>query len=120
VEIGDNVTLGTLDLAGSARLTIRSSYGTLNQSGGECLVLGSSAATAVNLTGGRLDCRSSGTITTLTVAGDDALADFSADGRSKTVGNCTLTRGEIYDPQQSVTYTNGIEPGGRVVALPAG
>ena len=39
-------------LAGNGRLTVRSSYSTLNQAGGECVVLGSSAATAVILHGG--------------------------------------------------------------------
>ena len=75
---------------------------------GGTLVVESSAQPTINLRGGNLVYNGIGTLTTLN--NYQGHADFSQDGRAKTVTNANLWRGSrLSDPQGIVTFTNGID-----------
>lgn len=117
VRCGAGVTLGDVQRSGQGKLQLESAVTTMNQSGGETVVLGSGAIGTLALDGGRLDYRSSGTISSATLDGVDAVLDFSADLRARTVTACTLKRGLVLDPHQTVTWSGGILPTAGVQAL---
>ncbi len=110
VRTDAGVTLGAIERSGSGRLVIRSAVAAINQSSGETVILGSGAVASINLVGGRIDYRSSGTITTATVDHPYAKLDFSGDLRGRVVSSLTLKRGTIADPHQTVTWPAGIQP----------
>src|SRR5690606_16851179 len=74
VQCGPGTTLATVEVSGCASLRVASPLSTLSQTGGEVSIVGSAGATTINLKGGRLDYRSSGTIANLNIDGEDALA----------------------------------------------
>ena len=117
VRCGAGVTLTTIDRSGHGSLLIESTAGTITQTGGETIVLGSGAVSTVSLDGGRLDYRSGGTITTLTLDGPGAVLDFSADLRSRTVTAATLRGSTILEPHETVTWTGGVQPATGVQAV---
>ena len=113
---GAGVSLGEIQLSGQARLTIASTTTEIVQSGGELLVLGEADAASLAIAAGRTDWRSNGTIDELSLDGPAALADFAGDLRPRTVTNCTLRRGAISDPHETVAWTNGIQPAASLFA----
>ncbi len=117
VRCGAGVTVVTIERSGAGTLTLAAAAGTLRQSGGETLVLGSGGVDTLSLTGGRVDYRSSGALATVTLAGLGATLDFSADLRARTVASCTLAQGTIIDPHRTVTWTTGIQPAAHVQAM---
>jgi len=110
VGIGSGATLTTVERSGDGQLTIECPATTVNQSSGRTTFAGSGAVGTINLDGGRIEYRSSGTITNAVLDGPDAVLDFSGDLRDRTVTDCTLKRGTILDPHETVTWTNGIAP----------
>lgn len=107
VLVGAGVTLTTVTQTNGV-LTSQSNIPTLNQHGGECGLIGAAAVTAANIYAGATRSYSTGTITTLTIAG--GTMDFSRDLRPRTVTNCVLHGGStLNDPGKTVTWTNGIK-----------
>lgn len=115
VVLGAGCTLTTIDKVGGD-LTLNAAATTITQTGGTLTTYGSGAITTVNLrSAGDASPQyfyacSSGTITTLNIAGDETVADFSRDMRAKTVTTTNrygLSR--IRDPFKVVTFTNGID-----------
>lgn len=106
VLCGSGATLTTVTQTGGT-LETRSNITTLTQNGGEHNRNGGTTTT-VTLNGGELIYNTTGTLTTLVVAGTGK-ANFSADLRPKTVTNLTVNAGTgLMDPHGVVTYTNGI------------
>jgi hypothetical protein len=117
VRCGQGLEVEDVECSGGGRLVLEAEADSITQSGGEALVLGSAGLGTVILTGGRLVYRGSGPIGALELDGGDALVDFSGDLRQRAVGSCTLRRGTILDPHQTVTWTGGIQPAGGVQAV---
>jgi hypothetical protein len=108
---GDGVDLADAAITitgGTVSLDSATGSGTIDVYGGE-LEVRSAAHASIDLDGGTLFYRSTGTLTTLAVGGG-AVADFRKDVRARTVTNCTLFEGgSILDPYKTVTWTNGID-----------
>jgi hypothetical protein len=87
---------------------------TVERTGGTYRYAGTGAHTTLNNYGGTVYSEGTGTITTLRNGGT---VDFSRDPRAKTVTNCELYEGGIFDLRTgastgtpfSVTFTNGID-----------
>lgn len=102
--------VGQLDHAGPST--------TILQGGGQAILRGASPPTTLTGTGGNIDCRLSGTITTLSLR--DCLLDKSNDLSALTITTTTLNPGgRIRDPQQTITYTNKPALGAGVKELSA-
>jgi hypothetical protein len=107
VLCGEGVTLTTVNVTGGELIT-RSAITTANVNGGE-LTHTEGALGTLNLDGGQCIYRSDGTMTTANV-GSGGVLDFRQDMRSRTVTNCNLYDGSsYYDPNGTVTHTNGID-----------
>lgn len=107
VVCGDGTTLTTIDQSGGT-LTTESAATTVTITDGELTLL-SGAHTTINIDGGTVHYRSTGTIITLNVS-DGGLADFSQDMQTRTVNNCVVYTGaSIRDPFKTVIWTNGID-----------
>lgn len=84
------------------------SSGTIDVTGGQLTAL-SGAHASIDVDGGELVYRSTGTVTTLLVGGG-GVADFSLNVRGATVTNCELhAGGTLRDPHGFTTFTNGID-----------
>jgi len=116
VRVSQRVTLATVERSGDGLLTMECAATTLHQSGGETRIVGKGAFGTIELEGGEIDYRSNGTITSMTLGHPTATINFSADLRARTVTNCTLQRGVILDPHETVTWTHGIQPETNLVA----
>lgn len=104
---GPGTILTTVNVYGGT-IELNSAITTLTQEAGVVTVRGTGTIGTWNLNGGIGYHCSDGTITTLKV-GATARADFSQDPRPRTVTNCEVYQGgTIYDPNNSVTWTNGI------------
>lgn len=102
-RVGPLVTLNTVRHE-SGDGTITAGNPTVTMTGGTVTFAFNSGAGTVNLFGGRVLYLSSGTITTLNVAGE---IDFSRDLRPRTVTNCNIYKGaKFWDPLGTVTFTN--------------
>ena len=107
VMLGSGCTLTTVTVNAGV-VTMNSGATTLNVVAGEVHVL-AGAVTTLNVDGGTVFYRSTGTITTLKV-GTEATIDFTRDPRARTVSACTVeTTGTIIDTYKSVTWTTGID-----------
>lgn len=107
VRCGTGVTLQNIEQSGG-KLEIASGTTSVVMTAGELNILAGAHA-ALNIKGGTLNYRSSGTITTLTL-GPGAVADFSKDLRSKTITNLVMSKGsKLVDPHKVLTITNGID-----------
>lgn len=108
VMLGGGVTLTTVTQGGGTFST-ESNATTLTQTLGEAMFSEATTLTTANLNGGTLFYNSTGTLGTVHVNGG-AVLDFRRDARSRTVTNATIYQGgEIQDPAQTVTFTNGID-----------
>ena len=106
VRIGSGVTLTTLTQTGSVLYT-SCAVTTATQTGGSWYHL-SGVAVTVTINGGYCSYQSTGTLTTLVLAGGEL--DFRADTRSRTITNCDLFAGAVFrDPAGTVTFTNGLD-----------
>jgi len=110
VRCGSGVSLSDVELASDASLEIQSAVASIRQSGGLTRIIGTGGAADIELTGGRIEYRSSGTITSVALRAADAVLDFSSDLRPRTVDACTLEKGTVLDPHLTVTWTTGIQP----------
>ncbi len=107
VTCGAGVALADVDLSGGA-VEIRSATTTVQMTDGE-LVLLAGAHASVEIDGGTVFYRSTGTLTSAKVGGGGTL-DFSRDMRSRTVTNCEIhARAALNDPYKTVTFTNGVD-----------
>jgi len=111
LRIGAGATVDTLEISDQAQCELAADVTTLTQTGGELTVDGAAALGNVTITAGRLFHRASGDITDLTVAGETAQVSFRGNLASRTVGDATLTAGQISDPSQVVTWAGGVQPG---------
>ena len=106
VYCGEGCTLTTV--RGDGSITLNSAATTVTVSAGGVLVMnGSGAVTTLNVKeDGLCYYRSSGTVTTANITG---AVDCSTDASSRTFTTTNLkARGRIFDPQRTITYTNGI------------
>ena len=98
----------------------KSNITTVNQFAGNVSIQDAATVTTINANGGGLGYTSSGTITTLNMGPNNAttlpVVSFAADGKARTVTDVNLNRGAILDPNQTVTWTNGVQPGTGVAA----
>jgi len=105
VLCGEGCSVTTLQGEGTVQLN--ATVTTLTQRGGNWTVNGASNVTTLTQSAGVLNYRGSGTIATSTVGG---LLDFSGDASARTMTDTTLKAGgRIMDPQDTVTFTNGIQ-----------
>ncbi len=101
---GTTFSTDTITVTGG-KLTISSNNATIEQTGGELIVLGGTHTT-INCDGGNLSYRSNGTVTTLRVS--DGHFDKSADMRATTITTVQLYKGaKLSDPHGVLTMTNG-------------
>lgn len=106
VELGDGVTVATVTNAGTLRMACGAT--TLNVEAGRVDLTDAGAIATVELRGGTINHRSSGTITTANLG--PGVFDLSGDVRERTITNCTLRKdGVIQDPYNAGTFTNGIQ-----------
>lgn len=105
-------TITTVNNSGGS-LVLHKSPTTLNQNGGVVTILGSAAVTTANVRQGTLYYNSSGTIATINIAElGAATVDCSGDISPRTFTTTNLyAGGRIVDPQQTITYTNGVARG---------
>lgn len=105
-------TITTVNNTGGT-LTLHKAPTTLNQNGGVVTILGSTGLTTANVRQGTLYYRSSGTITTVNLAElGAATIDCGGDISPRTFTTTNLyAGGRIVDPQQTITYTNGVARG---------
>jgi hypothetical protein len=128
IEPDDTTTVvATLRIGGNANAEARSGVGlttvlhdsgtsrlasnvtTLTINDGDCRVDGTATLTTATVNGGRLNYRSSGTITNLYVFSNGE-ADFREDDRARTVSNFFIYGGGVvHDPSKTVTWTNGLD-----------
>jgi len=107
LEIGDGVTLTTVDMSGGS-VACNSAFTTLNMTNGE-LTHRDGAVTTMNIDGGTVYYESTGTLTTGNVGGGGVL-DFRRNMGARTVTNCSLyENGSLFDPQKTVAWSNGID-----------
>ena len=111
--LGSGCTLTTVEMGGGTITNRGSNITTLGVSNAKYISQGSCTHTLVNIMpGGAVEHNSSGTITTLTIAGNGSF-DLSADGRAKTITNATVAAGCTMNLNNgnplSVTFTNGID-----------
>lgn len=111
VICGSGATLTTINKAGGT-LTLNGAATTITQTGGETTINGTGAITTLTMRdSGRVTYNTSGTLTTLYIAGQaDTEIDFTKDMRSKTV--TTANRygyATIRDTFKVVTFTNGVD-----------
>jgi len=90
---------------------------TYTQRAGRSIIDGTATVGTFNLYGGTCLYRSNGTITTLNLDFDGPQLSFAADNRSRTVTDCNLKAGGIRDPNETVTWTNGVQPERGVAAV---
>ncbi len=107
VVVGNGVTQlttvakngGTLQLSTSTTVMVLAGLGTTTVLGG--------THTAVIIYSGTMYYQSSGTITSLTVAGPNSVADFGRDLRLRTITDTYMfAGGTLLDPEKTITYTN--------------
>ncbi len=107
VVCGAGVTLTNIEQTGGI-LTLQSDASTIDMVGGE-LIYEEGALGTLNLDGGDVRYRSTGTLITANV-GSEGNLDFRQDMRSRTVTNLNLyERFEYHDPFGTVTITNGFD-----------
>lgn len=105
VRLGAGVTVTTITNR-VGNLELYSDVTTLTSDGGSVLVGGDATVMTVNLDNGRLEYESSGTITTANIG---STFDVAGDASARTITNCVLQPGgQIIDPLQTITFTNGI------------
>ncbi|ANS03304.1 hypothetical protein [uncultured Mediterranean phage uvDeep-CGR2-KM19-C37] len=107
--IGDDADLATATINVRGGLTdTNSNIATVNMTAGE-LIICSGTVTTINLDGGDVRYRSTGTMTTC-IVGPGGNIDFRQSVQNVTVTNLTLHRDcEYHDPTGRVTVTNGID-----------
>jgi len=119
LRCGANVTHTTATVNDGVFAT-KSAITTVNQFAGNVSIQAAATVTTINANGGGLVYTSSGTITTLNMGPNNAttlpVVDFSQDGSGRTVTDVNLNRGSILDPNSTVTWTNGVQPGTGVAA----
>lgn len=109
VKIGSGATpLTAVNIRGGV-VEINANSVTITMTDGELSLMGTMTVTTLNIDGGVVYQRSSGTITTANV-GDGGTLDFRRDMRSRTVTTINVFSGAtLLDPNQSVTFTNNID-----------
>lgn len=110
LKLGENITSGDLIEMDSGDVESKSTFATLNISGGKYRVTKDATCTAANVRGsGRLEYATSGTLTTLNLY--DGFVDLaSSEAKNCTITNCTVWSG-VLDEAGAITnfaYTNDI------------
>lgn len=109
VLCGSGVTPLTTIAKSGGSLTINSNAVTLTNNAGTTTIAGSATLTTGVINEGTLYYNSSGTASTIHVAGEGTL-DFRQDSRDRTVAVATIHKGgSIYDPAKTVTWSAGID-----------
>lgn len=104
LNCGSGCTLTTVNVdAGEA--FISSAATTINLDGGKLTVNGTGATTTANCNGGELIYNSSGTITNLNIRGRVVLSS----GVARTITNCSMYAGGSLICDEAATFTNGID-----------
>lgn len=105
------VTLTTITQSGGS-LQIDGAVTTVNQTGGELIVLNGNVTT-LNVDGGECRYRGAGTIATARV-GSKALLDFTQNLRSRTITNQVpmYRQAKLYDDAGTVTFSASVKPTG--------
>lgn len=107
VRFGSGVTWTTINQSGGT-FEISSNGTTVTKTNGILNINGTATLTNLNLDGGPVYYRSTGTLGTAKV-GDGGMLDFSQDMRARTVTNCTINKGAtLNDPFRTVTFTNPV------------
>ena len=109
VRCGAGVTHTTVNQHGGSFST-ESNLTTLAQKAGLSEIKAAATLGTANLDGGTCVYRSSGTLTAAVLDLGAPTLDFSQDGRGRTVTDLTLNRGQVLDPDETVTWTNGVQP----------
>lgn len=111
LRIGPGVTLTTLTTSGDTTAECATTTTTIKA--GNCTLIGSGAHTTITVLTGQLNYNSSGTVTTMNIGGGTSQARVDCSGdistRTWTTTNCGPLS-EIYDPAQTITYTNKPAP----------
>lgn len=109
VICGSGVTLTDVDVSGGV-VELASSTTTIDQTAGS-LTVSAGAHASIDVDGGEMVYKSTGTITTLTVSGQ-GVADFSQDMRGKTVTNLVqlYSGATLNDPYGVVAWSAGFKP----------
>ena len=120
VEFGKGVgTIATLTNQ-IATVMLRSTVTAFTSAGGLVTILGDAAFTTMDITGGAVDYRSSGTIGALTVGGPGGTLDCANDNSTRIISAATIEGGgRINDPLQTIDFTTGVQPGPTARALTA-
>lgn len=107
VAVGSGTTITTITKSGG-ELTCEANVTTLTQTGGKATFSKAATLGTGNVQNGTLYYGSSGTLTTVNVAGGGIL-DCRKDARSRIIANANLyEKGEIYDPAKTVSWSAGI------------
>lgn len=107
VKCGGNATLTTVNQSGGF-LTIASNAATITMTAGE-LTITAGAFTTINIRGGKVIYKSTGTASSVTV-GKGGELDFTQDMRGRTITSLDLSAGAtLRDPFKTVVFTNGID-----------
>lgn len=118
LRFGTGTTLATLTTSGTTHVDCATT--TTNVKAGTCSVNGAGAHTTITVLGGQLNYNSSGTCTTMNIGGgtQSARVDCSGDisTRTWTTTNCGPLA-SIYDPAQTITYTNKPAPTSAVTEI---
>jgi len=120
VEFGAGLTgIGTFTNQ-IGTVTLRSDVTTFTSAGGLVTILGDAATTTMGITGGAVDYRSSGAITSLTVGGPGGTLDCSNDNSARIISAAVLDGGgRINDPLDTIDFTTGVQPGPTARAISA-
>lgn len=109
VRCGTGVTLTTVK-SGGGSIELQSNVTTLTVLGGEGRIRHAATVTTLVVENARFFYDSSGTCTSATIK-DGGFLDLSGDISPVTFTDLTLNGGEVYDPYNRLTVTNGITRG---------
>jgi hypothetical protein len=112
VTLGEGCTLTDIDVSSGSVINRGANVSTLTMQGGTYTVYGDATHSTIEAHGGTVNYNSDGTLSNLLV-GNSGSADFSGDGRDKTVTNITMQSGGSLNLNNgsvlSITVTNGID-----------
>lgn len=108
VLCGVGVTMGTIN-QNSGAVVLNAGATTVNAFAGLTVIYGAGAFTTMTITSGTVFYESSGTLTTLVIAGGGAI-DFTRDQRARTVSSCVISAGaKVIDSFSTVTWSAGVK-----------
>ncbi len=118
LTLGAGVTTATT-VTNLGALVTNGVFTTLYQSGGIATVNGAPSATTIDVSGGVLQCKLSGTVTNVLVG--PGTLDATQDVTARVFTNCTIRPGGVINDlsRQTITRTNGTVITSQVVTLQA-